>query len=123
MHFGEHLTIDGYDGNPDKLDDKKLVLNCLIDLPTYLGMKALSEPQVFQAPDNGIKDPGGWSSFVVIMESHISIHTFPKRKFVSIDVYTCKNDLDTEKVKKFFIKAFDLKDTETNFIKRGTKYP
>jgi len=39
------------------------------------------------------KDPGGWSGFVIIAESHISIHTFPARRFVSIDVYTCKNGL------------------------------
>jgi len=53
----------------------------------------------------------------------ISIHTFPHRGFVSIDVYTCKSGMDRDFVSDYFIKIFDLKDIETNFIVRGTKYP
>jgi S-adenosylmethionine decarboxylase len=86
-------------------------------------MKKLSEPEIYRAEANEIKDPGGWTGFVVIAESHISIHTFPKRGFVSADVYTCKNGMDVNLVKDFFKKAFSLKDLEINFIKRGTKYP
>lgn len=123
MHFGEHLTVDGYDGKEELLDDKNLVLSCLYDLLNLLGMKKLSEPAVYQAFDNGKKDPGGWSGVVIIMESHISIHTFPKRGFISADVYSCKNGLDKDLIINFFKDKFDLKDVETNFIKRGTRYP
>lgn len=123
MHFGEHLTLDGYRGQKDKLNDKSLVMQCLRELPEKLGMTILGEPHVyFTLGDNG-KDPGGWSGFVIIMESHISIHTFPLRGFVSIDVYICKNGLDTDFILKYFKKQFDLKDIEKNLIKRGTRYP
>ena len=64
MHFGEHLMIDGYGGDRDKLNDRDLVLACLKELPGKLGMKTLSEPKVCSAPSNDIKDPGGWSGFV-----------------------------------------------------------
>lgn len=80
MHFGEHATIDGYGGDYEKLDNKDLVLNCLNDLPTKLDMEKLSKPEVYHAPGNDKKDPGGWSGFVVIAESHISIHTFSSQK-------------------------------------------
>ncbi|QQR82337.1 S-adenosylmethionine decarboxylase [Candidatus Campbellbacteria bacterium] len=123
INFGEHLTIDGYDGNPDKLNDKELVLSCLHELPKLLGMGILSEPQIFFAKGDDQKDPGGWSGFVVIIESHISIHTFPKRKFLSADVYTCKNGLDVDFILDFFKKKFELQEIEKNFIKRGTRYP
>lgn len=122
-NFGEHLTIDGYCGNFHKLNDKNLVHQCLEELPDLLKMKKLCKPHVYRAPDNQIKDPGGWSGFVVVAESHISIHTFPARKFVSIDVYTCCNGLDTEFVAGYFKEKFGLQDVETNFIKRGTRYP
>jgi len=122
-NFGEHYTLDGYMGSEDKLNDKGLVLGCLNELPELLQMKKLTEPEVYFAPGNSIKDPGGWSGFVVIEESHISVHTFPKRGFVSIDAYTCRNGLDTEFISKYFIEKFELNDIETNFIKRGTKYP
>ncbi len=122
-NFGEHLTIDGYGGNFEKLNNKKLVLKCLEELPKKIGMKILGSPHVYLAPDGGIKDAGGWSGFVVVMESHVSIHTFPHRQFVSIDVYACKDNLDRKFIAEYFRKKFSLKDIETHFIKRGTKYP
>ena len=75
------------------------------------------------AEGNDKKDPGGFSGFVMIIESHISIHTFPARGFVSADVYTCQNGLDTDLIAAYLKEAFDLQDIEQNFIIRGTKYP
>lgn len=123
MHFGEHLTIDGYGGEKNKLNDEHLVLQCLQELPGKIGMKILGEPHVYFAPGNDNKDPGGWSGFVIIMESHISVHTFPDRGFVSIDVYSCKNGMNTDFISDYFSQTFGLKDLEKNFIKRGTRYP
>lgn len=123
MYFGEHLTIDGYGGKKELLDNKELVFRILNELPGNIGMKKLAEPVVYRALPNNTKDPGGWSGFVVINESHISIHTFPARGFVSADVYTCKNGLDTKSILNYFKDAFDLQDIEQNFIKRGTRYP
>ena len=122
-NFGSHYTLDGYKGDRQKLDDKETVFTCLNELPELLGMHKLAKPEVYFAPANDIKDCGGWSGFVVIMESHISIHTFPKRGFVSIDVYTCKGAMDKNYISKYFIDKFGLKDIETHFITRGTKYP
>lgn len=123
LHFGEHFMLDGYGGEEALLNDKEKILTCLRELPEQLGMKKLAEPVVHFAPGNDHKDPGGWSGFVVIAESHISIHTFPKRRFVSIDVYTCKNGLDMRYTLDYFVKYFKLQDTETNYVERGKKYP
>jgi S-adenosylmethionine decarboxylase len=122
-NFGEHFTIDGYGGNFEKLNDCNLVLTCLNELPSLIQMTKLSDPQVYFAPGNDEKDPGGWSGFVIIAESHISIHTFPRRKFVSVDIYTCKNGLNTTFISEYFLEKFELSDIETNFLKRGTRYP
>jgi S-adenosylmethionine decarboxylase len=122
-HFGEHVTIDGYGGDMELLNSESGVTNLINGLVSKLGMHGLIEPVVVNAPDNGIKDPGGWSGFIIIAESHIAIHTFPKRGFVSADVYTCQNGLGTQTVIDTFKEAFKLKDVETNFIKRGTRYP
>jgi S-adenosylmethionine decarboxylase len=123
IHFGEHITIDGYGGNERLLGNKKIVYSALKDLCKDLGMHPLTRPVIAHAPDNHIKDPGGWSAFMMIVESHISIHTFPKRRFVSADIYTCQNGLDKNFVVEFFKKKFELEDTEVNFLKRGLKYP
>jgi len=39
----------------------------------------------------------GYSTFVMIAESHISIHTFPELKYISFDCYSCKS-FDVDKV-------------------------
>ena len=123
MHFGEHITVDGYGGSEALLDDQAVVLRALNELVEKLEMHVLAPAQVFRADGNDIKDPGGWSGYVIIQESHISIHTFPKRGFVSADVYTCHNGLDVKMVVDYFTDTFKLKEVEQNFIKRGTRYP
>ncbi len=123
INFGLHLTIDGYGGSFERLNNKKIIWQALFDLPEKIGMKKLSMPQVFFAPPLNKKDSGGYSGYVIINESHISCHTFPYRFFVSIDVYTCSNEMDKDFIISFFKKTFQLKEVEINFIKRGTRFP
>ena len=121
--FGMHLTLDGYGGSQNLLADRDHVLACLSDLPERLGMHKLAEPFLVELGRHSPKDPGGVSGFVLIAESHISIHTFPLRGFVSADVYTCQNSLDTEEICRYFADAFALQDLEINLVRRGTRYP
>ncbi len=122
-HFGEHFMIDAYGGAHDRLAGRALVWRCLDELPQRLGMQKLAEPTVHWAEPNGIKDPGGWSGVVVIAESHISIHTFPGRRFASIDVYTCRNGMPTGEIEDYFREVFGFEELETNFVERGKRYP
>jgi S-adenosylmethionine decarboxylase len=121
--FGVHLTLDGYGGSPEKLNDPQRIKKTLIELTDKLGMERMTEPVVEYAEPRTIKDSGGYSGFVMIVESHISIHTFPKKRFVSIDAYTCKDVMDKDRVVSYFKKMFDLEDTEVQFFKRGLKFP
>lgn len=123
IQFGQHLTIDGYNGNYEKLKDFELVKSVIFNLPKELGMHTLGEPLLYEVGPNNKKDPGGITGIIAIAESHISIHTFPKRRFVSADVYTCQDHLDVELVLEYFKTNFVLEEIEWNHIKRGTKYP
>ena len=122
-NFGLHLMIDGYGGDPEKLNDREVVFRCLDELPGKTNMTKITDPVIKSFPGNDIKDPGGHSGFVMIAESHISVHTFPARKFVSIDVYTCKNEMDRDYIADYFKEQFGLSELEINFVKRGTQYP
>jgi len=89
------------------------------------GMHKLIEPVVISAGGTevlGGKDPGGFSGFVIIQESHISIHTFPKRGFVTIDVYSCKQ-FDSQKIIEFLNAELDPKEADIIKLDRGLKYP
>lgn len=120
--FGLHLMLDAYNCDPKMLNDKKLVYNILDTLPEKIGMKKLMKPYVLFAEANDKRDPGGWSGFVMIQESHISLHTFIKRRFVTADVYSCKK-FDTKKIINYFKKVFKTPDVESYIETRGKRYP
>ncbi len=121
VEFGPHLMIDGYGCDRAKLDDEALVRGILEELPSELGMKILGEPVVEKYGGNGGHDPGGISGFVIITDSHISIHTVPKKGFVSVDVYSCK-EFDVERAKEYFKDKFGIGKMEVNLVNRGTHY-
>jgi S-adenosylmethionine decarboxylase len=122
-HFGEHVTYDGYGGDPDLLDNQAEVAVALTDLVRDLNMTVLGGPEIYLAAARDGKDPGGWTGTIVLQESHISVHTFPARGFVSADVYTCQNGLDINAIRSHFRRRFSISDDEVNFLKRGTRYP
>jgi S-adenosylmethionine decarboxylase len=121
--FGVHLMVDGYGADPKRLSDESFLRTILEDLPKTMGMHTICDPVVVEVGPKNRKDPGGISGFVMIAESHISFHTFPARGFITLDVYTCQNDLDTEKMVSEFATSFEWQDCDIFIQKRGTKYP
>ena len=120
--FGLHLMLDIYNCDPEALNDKELVYDILNNLPEKIGMRKIMKPHVLFAKANKKRDPGGWSGFVMIQESHVSLHTFIKRRFITADVYSCKK-FDPKVILKYFKKAFKTKDIEHNVEVRGKRYP
>ena len=115
-----HLIIDGYGGDVNKMWDQELVRNFLIDYPATLGMTRITEPKVLEY--NGPQeDDAGVSGFVIIAESHISIHTFPLRNYVNIDIFSCKsfdNYLALDDAKQLF----SLSEVKTWLLDRGLEW-
>ena len=69
-------------------------------------------------------EPQGVTGTVLLAESHLAIHTWPERGFVTVDVYVCNLATDnSEKAKRLFsaLEAL-LKPARTKYqvIHRGT---
>jgi S-adenosylmethionine decarboxylase len=115
-----HLVIDGYGGDVAKMWDRELVREFLTDYPTSLGMTRITEPKVLEY--NGPKaEDAGVSGFVIIAESHISIHTFPHRQYVNIDIFSCKS-FDNHRALGDVKELFGLQDVETWLLDRGLEW-
>lgn len=121
--FGVHFMVDGYNAPSAALQNRKQLEAALTSIPEKMGMYTISEPVVVEVGPNNKKDPGGISGVVLIAESHLSFHTFPARGFVTIDVYTCKDSLDTEKLLSELKAVFQFQDEETHYVERGRNYP
>ena len=115
-----HLLIDGYKGNTEKMWDEDLVRRFLSDYPSSLGMTKLCEPQVLTYNGPRVED-AGVSGFVIIAESHISIHTFPNRDYVNIDVFSCKS-FDNERALQDVKELFSLGEVKTWILDRGLEH-
>lgn len=121
--FGPHLTLDLYECNEKKLDDLDFIYKILDELPDLLGMHKISNPQIVLhkgSPDSF--DKGGISAFILIAESHISIHTFTGYGYVSVDVFSCKW-FNPKEIENYLSKKFEAKKVEKNILTRGREFP
>ena len=119
--FGPHLMLDGYGCEQEKLEDLELIYNILDEFPAQIGMTKIMPPYVFRY--NG-KRPENWgvSGFVLIAESHISIHTFPEKRYVSLDILSC-NCFDVPRAIEYIQECFGIEKVEKRLIDRGTEFP
>lgn len=115
--FGLHLTIDAQDCNKKRLVNTKFIYRLLDRLPSVLSMTKMTLPYVVEWKDKFASTPG-ISGFVMIAESHISIHTFPDQNYAFIDMFSCKQ-FDAEAAAEFIMGALEAKKAEKNVIVRG----
>lgn len=119
-NFGVHLTIDIENCNREKLIDNKFIYRLLSDLPSKLNMQKITLPYTMEWKDKFSNIPG-ITGFVVIAESHCSIHTFPEQDYVFMDIFSCRH-FETEKIIEFLKKEFGSDKATINIIERGNNF-
>jgi S-adenosylmethionine decarboxylase len=120
--FGPHLLLEASGIKSEYLASKDLIHSFIDHLPTMIGMTKITETKTFEYSG---KRPEDWgvTSFVVIAESHISIHTFPDKNFMAFDIFSC-NDFDHFLVLDIICKIFEIDPTDIKWqvIERGTDF-
>ncbi len=119
--FGLHLTLDGYGGNPEQLANLDLIYEFLERCPDLIHMTKIMPPYVFKYHGK-VPEDWGVSGFVLIAESHISIHTFPDRAYLSLDIFSCK-DFDYQQAVAYVTELFGISRHEINLLDRGLEFP
>ena len=119
--FGPHITLDFSKCDKKVLEDYQLIFDILYDLPEQIGMTKITQPYVF--PYSGlIPEDKGITGIVIIAESHISIHTFPEKSWVFIDIFSCK-PFNTEYVIQYLLDKFSPGDSNIKIVERGIGFP
>lgn len=121
MGFGQHLMVDGYGGNRKKLATLDLIYQFLESYPEEIHMRKIMPPYVFKYCGSKPED-WGLSGVVLIAESHISIHTFPEKRYLSVDVFSCK-EFDVEQAVSYIKEIFEVEKMEINVLDRGLEFP
>ena len=115
-----HLAIDGFGADPETLQDIETVRRFLDEYPSAIGMNKIIPPQVYiyRGP---VPEDWGVSGFVLIAESHISVHTFPDRGYINVDVFSCK-EFDASASLRDVEEAFSLPQVKVWTLERGVDY-
>ncbi len=87
-----------------------------------INMHKFSDPILIKIPkrENSF-DQGGLTGFVILVESHISIHTFPYDSYVSIDIFSCKA-FDGKRAIEYIKNLFEAQKIEYNMKRRGKEF-
>lgn len=119
--FGYQLLLDLYNCKAGVCDDLKLAYNSLDDLVKIMGMKKISNPVVVRADEKKYPHLVGYSGWIPLIESHISIHAISCTGFITIDIYSCK-EFDVDVAIKFVKQCFNPTKIEQKIIYRGKEY-
>jgi S-adenosylmethionine decarboxylase len=120
--FGPHLILEAYGSPKEKLADLNLVCQVLEEYPARLDMTKMMPPYVFRWQEGTVPEDWGISGVVLIAESHISIHTFPEKEFVTLDIFSCR-DFVIEDAIEYFCSAFEPERYEQQILQRGREFP
>ena len=89
MNQGMHLLVDACGGTPKQLKDADIWYDVLDELTNILSMRKMMDPYIIRFKDEKGK-PAGVTGFVVIAESHLSVHTYPETGYFAMDLFSCK---------------------------------
>ena len=116
-----HVVIDGFGGDPEQLADESVVSALLERYPDEMGMTKIAPATVVRYRGSKPED-WGVSGFVMIAESHISIHTFPDRQLIWMDVFSCRA-FDASPIVEDLKACFRFREMSVNILERGLEYP
>ncbi len=114
-----HLMLELYGCDRQILSDETLVKRVLEEYPARVEMEKVSPVHLYQIEPSNPLD-AGLSGFVVIAQSHISLHAWPEYGEVDIDICSCK-EFSQEEAIAFAKHMFQTDDVEAHFVIRGTR--
>src|SRR6059058_1641597 len=114
-----HLMLELYGCDRQILSDDSLMRRVLEEYPARVEMEKVSPVHLYQIETSNPLD-AGLSGFVVIAQSHISLHAWPEYGEVDIDICSCK-EFSQEDAIAFAKAMFHTDDVESHFVIRGSR--
>ena len=109
--LGTHITWDVYHCNAETLSFIPTVKKVLNDIVDELQLSKVNESfKQFE--------PIGVTGFILLEESHVSIHTWPEHEFAAVDIFSCK-PFDAKRIQDLLMKAFSSDNVVIKQIERG----
>lgn len=107
---GMHIVVDLYGAS--RLDDTAYMEAVMRRCAKECGATLLHIHLHLFTPNNGV------TGVAVLAESHISVHTWPERKYAAFDIFMCGQS-DPEKAISILQESFHAKQSEVTALYRG----
>lgn len=85
-----HLMFELYGCDSQRLANPDVMHSLLHDLPGRVNMTAVSPVHLYDIKECTDQEDNGLSGFVIIAQSHISLHAWPPYHELDVDICSCQ---------------------------------
>ena len=124
MTIGKHIILDLHEVNSNTLQsitsENFDIFNHFIEYILSTSNITLLAKNVhfFDLIVENKKINGAFTALYLLGESHLSIHTWPERNYIAIDIFTC-GECDVHSVAERISVYFEPKEKRINVLSRG----
>ena len=116
-----HVMLDLYGCSPSLLENEAFLRDVLEQYPAHIGMQKVGPVELRYIETNNPLDDG-FSGFVIIATSHVSLHAWAPYRMVNMDIFSCE-DFDVAEVVALARELFQTDDVEVHVVQRATRSP
>ena len=113
-----HLMFELYGCDSSRLADQNLLRSFLGDLPPLIKMTAVSPVHLYDIRACTDEEDNGPSGFVIIAQSHISVHAWPPYHELDVDICSCQ-PFDYDVAVRYAKELFAAQDVEVHTVDRA----
>lgn len=110
--LGRHILVEYYGCNPDILNDVVRIEEAMVNAAEAANATVINSTFHYFSPF-------GTSGVVVIVESHLAIHTWPEYGYAAVDLFTCGDTIDPWISYRFLKEALSADYASAMEMKRG----
>ncbi|MFK7806230.1 MAG: adenosylmethionine decarboxylase [Saprospiraceae bacterium] len=110
-YLGKHIILEFHQCATDLLKDPKAIQTIMEAAANTMGATIVNS-------NFHHFSPLGVSGVVIIMESHLTIHTWPEHNYAAVDIFTC-GVLDFKKGIDLLEKRLEAREVEQKSFERG----
>jgi len=112
--LGIHVLFDLFDCDAQLLNDSEALRRLLIQAVEEAGLTPLESASHQYVPQ-------GASVVVLVAESHCSIHTWPEHRYAAVDLFSCRVDVDSNRVRTVLENGLKPDQVDIQVIERGQR--
>jgi S-adenosylmethionine decarboxylase len=112
--IGKQVYGSLYDCNDNHLRDEEYLRN-LVGEAAIEGNMTLLDIKSWKIGE-------GVSVIAIVLESHITVHTWPEYGFATVDVYSCGKHSDPERAFMYIVKKLEAKRYTINVADRSSEF-